>query len=373
MNFFKKHPLSQSTVELAVVAVLVLVAMTAMGPYLVRSVNAYMRSWERRADQGQIDINVSSTPGSIPDPTLTCATVDCGDEQHSSQATCIGEADPLGCCIWVKEFIGQELGCAEVPGEGKCRTRGMPDKIGSGVHTGDGCHEDLVAGNDLGPCCGGLQWFWENTTMIEDEDLCDNKWDCTLPPDPCLHCNGHVCNHECEDNIEGCDCPDCNPPNIPEGTNPQYDGNGCEEGDGYCFWQEKGAGCCANSTDCGCSQNHTYSDCVNEIPRTDTTPPGCVWVLDFWCQDGIPPYGSDSCSAGASPSGTCRTREEAENIYCTYDVEWPTVNVHPTWGPPYCCQFDLCSLSYSCNIIFPPSGSQQYFNDLCNALSYQYP
>jgi len=279
MNFFKKHPSSQSTIELAVVSVLVLVAITAMGPYAIRSVNSYMRSWERRADQGQIDVNIIAPPGTPPEIEITCGDIDC-EALYSNSSDC--KADPLECCIWVKEFAGEEHLCLAIdPPTGVCRKRTFPDNSGLPTPTnpdpnpGDGC---------IGtPCCGGEQWFWDNTPMNIAEDECDNKWACTIAPDDCQYCdvnpvtNKAECNSECNNNSEGCDCPDCNPPD-----DPQYDGNGCENDDGFCFWKEEydSDRCCGyfDEDACplpDCGVHKTAEECCDDWKDR------CVWYKDY--------------------------------------------------------------------------------------------
>ncbi len=94
----KKLFQAQSTLELIMVIILVLAGIFVMGPYVVRSVNAYMRSWEISVSQANSNPNValdpSEIPGSVPPPpppihcNLYSNPTDCGS--HSE-------------CMWVLE------------------------------------------------------------------------------------------------------------------------------------------------------------------------------------------------------------------------------------------------------------------------------
>ncbi|MCX5681549.1 MAG: hypothetical protein NT079_04645 [Candidatus Omnitrophica bacterium] len=54
----KKILLAQSTLEFMMIIILVIAGVVVMGPYVIRSVNAYMRSWEIAADQARFNPNV---------------------------------------------------------------------------------------------------------------------------------------------------------------------------------------------------------------------------------------------------------------------------------------------------------------------------
>ena len=93
---------SQSTLEFIMIIILVLAGVIVMGPYVIRSVNAYMRSWEISASQSKQDLSVRiqpwELPGGPPPPTLTC-----GDYDNSS-SDCTANNGSLD-CTWVKEWF----------------------------------------------------------------------------------------------------------------------------------------------------------------------------------------------------------------------------------------------------------------------------
>jgi len=78
----KKTFHAQSTLELIMVIILVLAGIFVMGPYVIRSVNAYMHSWELSVDQANSNPNVEveawEVPGSAtpPPPPLDCSSFD---------------------------------------------------------------------------------------------------------------------------------------------------------------------------------------------------------------------------------------------------------------------------------------------------------
>lgn len=91
----KKFFQAQSTLELIMVIILVLAGIFVMGPYVVRSVNAYMRSWEISVSQANsnpnVALNPSEIPGSVPPPPPTCSQFD------ASQSLCEANDGTLDC------------------------------------------------------------------------------------------------------------------------------------------------------------------------------------------------------------------------------------------------------------------------------------
>ena len=93
----KKFFRAQSTLEFIMILILVLAGILVMGPYVIRSVNAYMRSWEISAEQTKHNPNVALLPQDL-DPNIsppeTCEDVVCSDYSYDSCPT-----GGLQCCL----------------------------------------------------------------------------------------------------------------------------------------------------------------------------------------------------------------------------------------------------------------------------------
>jgi hypothetical protein len=104
----KKIFRAQSTLEFIMIIILVLAGVMVMGPYVLRSVNAYMRSWELSADQAKNNPTVIIQPWELPDgppPPPSCAT-DC---EYCTQADCRAPK-----CMW--RIVYSDYG-SPTPGE----------------------------------------------------------------------------------------------------------------------------------------------------------------------------------------------------------------------------------------------------------------
>jgi len=126
----KKFFRAQSTLEFIMIIILVLTGIFVMGPYVIRSVNAYMHSWEISAEQARNNPNVQLNPWEMPGgppPPPTCAT-DCSacDENE-----CDNEAPR---CMVLEYF--QDIGGACVLGPFHCADR---DPSGCLKFTGNTC------------------------------------------------------------------------------------------------------------------------------------------------------------------------------------------------------------------------------------------
>jgi hypothetical protein len=98
----KKTFHAQSTLELIMVIILVLAGIFVMGPYVIRSVNAYMHSWELSVDQANSNPNValdsSEVPGGVPPPSPTC------EDFEGSSSDCEMNNGSL-VCTWVERWF----------------------------------------------------------------------------------------------------------------------------------------------------------------------------------------------------------------------------------------------------------------------------
>lgn len=90
----KKNFRAQSPLEFMMIIILVILGVVVMGPYVIRSVNAYMRSWEISVAQANHNPNVMLAPwevsGGSPSPPPTECT------SHNDSDSCENAK-----CIWV--------------------------------------------------------------------------------------------------------------------------------------------------------------------------------------------------------------------------------------------------------------------------------
>ncbi|MFA6379310.1 MAG: hypothetical protein WCX16_05990 [Candidatus Omnitrophota bacterium] len=98
----KKPFRAQSTLEFMMIIILVLAGVVIMGPYVIRSVNAYMRSWENAASQAQSNPSVVLEPWEIPGgppppPPPTCEDF---EDNPSDCEMNNGQLD----CTWVQRW-----------------------------------------------------------------------------------------------------------------------------------------------------------------------------------------------------------------------------------------------------------------------------
>lgn len=135
----KRFFCAQSTLEFMMITLLVLAGIMVMGPYVLRGVNAYMRSWELSADQARNNPTVIIQPWEVPGggtPPATCET-DCsicqGPNECSTNNSCtfvtrhMNLDPPEPCAIatyCVKTTVLSDDDCEGnwTPGEDCCQT-----------------------------------------------------------------------------------------------------------------------------------------------------------------------------------------------------------------------------------------------------------
>lgn len=109
----KKFPRAQSTLELIMVIILVLAGIIVMGPYVIRGVNAYMRSWEIAVDQANSNPNVEINPWEVPGSTTpTPPTLDCSSFENNSGDCEVNNG--LLDCTWVTWYHDTGDDCLEI-------------------------------------------------------------------------------------------------------------------------------------------------------------------------------------------------------------------------------------------------------------------
>ncbi|MDD3374198.1 MAG: hypothetical protein PHY73_00550 [Candidatus Omnitrophica bacterium] len=115
---------AQSPLEYIMIIIAVIASITAMGPYVIRGVNAYMRSWEISAEQTQRDtrarLNAWEVPGAEPPLSVECGYF--STDQSGCKAA-VGE-DGSRCWWWQQyEEVTDNPGDCAVTFD-TCRMRG---------------------------------------------------------------------------------------------------------------------------------------------------------------------------------------------------------------------------------------------------------
>lgn len=196
----KKFFQAQSTLELIMVIILVLVGIIVMGPYVVRSVNAYMRSWEISASQANSNPNVilnpSEIPGGAPPTVMTCGH----PNFQVSKAACELNNGSLDCTwkeTWTTSPTNPSGGCqvatscvatttlsqCQLPYGNSCS---MLNSDPGACNSVPGCGFNSCPGGG-GMCCIGAP----NCSLIFDQATCTN----TGPAVVCHWHNIAVCKH----------------------------------------------------------------------------------------------------------------------------------------------------------------------------------
>ncbi|HOD12860.1 MAG TPA: hypothetical protein PLO93_03820 [Candidatus Omnitrophota bacterium] len=197
----KKVFQAQSTLELIMVIILVLAGIFVMGPYVVRSVNAYMRSWEISVSQANsnpnVALNPSEIPGSVPPPPPTCS------QFSGSQGLCETNDGTLD-CTW-KTVVNHSGGscftttyCVATTTLSQCQLpwghtcaqitdMGICSAMAGCYHSGPPCQGTPICGayTTATACAnaggGGGFCYWHPIPT------CDHPW---FPGDPC--CVSHA-------------------------------------------------------------------------------------------------------------------------------------------------------------------------------------
>jgi len=155
----KKLFRAQSTLEFMMIIILVLAGIFVMGPYVIRSVNAYLHSWEVSSEQAR------NQPADIlsynPHALFLCEFVDC--QSRMSEWDCSGKAvnfntEDAGCCVWIQPYYCVGTDCV----------------INSSVSSKN-CYNEYLASS---MCTGGEEeWPLPGSTELVLVK-CDNKKPC---------------------------------------------------------------------------------------------------------------------------------------------------------------------------------------------------
>lgn len=285
----KKFFGAQSTLEFIMLLILVIAGIFIMGPYVVRAVNAYMRSWEASVEQSKHSM-VQIPPWEIdPNQLMPCSLVNCSGYDGDN---CTAGINRKNCCVWVRKYFDQNY--PNPGGPGTCQlvltAEGCASKSSAQLPGAGCCNIAHNAGHHNHLCCyNGASGIF-NSGPGAGGEYCEDKCDCNMAsPNPCANCNAGTCNQVCNTN-ENYSCPDC----------------AC--GNGHCEWMETAANCPAD-----CATGCNYSNCVNyNTNESGCVSQGndsqgnkcCVFVKKSKC-------GGSSCS---TPDGTsCLPRANALN------------------------------------------------------------
>jgi len=328
----KKPFRAQSTLEFIMIIILVLAGIVVMGPYVIRSVNAYMKSWETSSSQARHDTTTAITPWQFdPNSIIPCDFVNCDASSNnigicntSISSACTSTTEKARCCTYVQNFecVGGGSGSPGTCDMVGCQCTQRELAIYGGVNS------TTTPPTPILPLCTHDLYPPGNpdaTTSCSDKNACtgctcDN---CSAPSScgfqPC-------CNQICED-TESCECSDCR--------------KVCN--DGVCNHCEKAVpitdpSFCA--TDCGCSV--MYSDAFCQKQGAAGACNGDTMINGEYCCVRV--Y-SSICGAGPqclpSSSWSCRLRENAKAV-CGYEP-----------GTASCCT--PCSASSNCGNVVPSS------------------
>lgn len=172
----KKFLNAQSTLEFIMILILVLAGIVVMGPYVIRSVNAYMRSWEISADQARHSPLVQLNPAT----SSSCGNGIC--EPGESNSNCIQDCPSFCgnsfCDVGETDAnCPQDCGCPSFHSEGACCAH-FSDK---------GCIwyvEATIVGGTLGypvsvgcfssPPCTPTSWCNNNACPCACNEMCGN-------------------------------------------------------------------------------------------------------------------------------------------------------------------------------------------------------
>lgn len=286
---------AQSTLEFIMIIILVLAGVIVMGPYVIRSVNAYLRSWEVSSEQAR------NQPADI-DPYTPVLS---------------GDFCEIFGCTTVYNFA-----CTG-PNSEVCDYTGLfnDKKMLREIAVSQYCTGNMIP-NDP-----------------DTVEFCDDR---------------HACWNKCEAVGSGC-CtgkPDgsCSPPTsmatcpqAPDGETHTSCPADCWCGNNKCDWYESTdptspdycAADCAAATCTGGCLKPDYTTCTSE--KQSDGKSCCVWVKKYGCEGG-------SCKK--KTSGTCVTREVARTN------QYQCKNSNCSWWAPYgapanpydttCCNYCSC-------------------------------
>lgn len=294
----KKFFRAQSTLEFIMILILVIAGIFVMGPYVIRSVNAYMRSWEISADQAKHDPGVTIEPWEI-DPNIPqpCNIVSC---TGGDALSCGDTISKKACCVYVFKFEATGGGGCQSAG-GKCMSRSVAGSIQGS--SGQSCAVNYL--NATGDhtfanswCCYGPDPNPPATqgTTNSGASWCEDKSACPAPSNPPDPDYDDDCYNDTIDGIcqsgETYACPDC---------------GSC--GDGQCLAPlETATSCppdCAACSTATCTQQTTYSNCAAQ-GLDGANKACCVWIKKFICQNSsCIPDNTYSCKTRAAAINSC--------------------------------------------------------------------
>ncbi len=287
----KKPFRAQSTLEFIMITILVLAGIVVMGPYVIRSVNAYMRSWEISAEQAQHDYSVSANVSG-------CSSVTCEGLAHDS--CCLS----LDCCYWRTQSFS-------IPADGSCKKRPAqncafvpPDPNACRCEVDCSsvtCNNFSSSHND---CCANECCYWKiikeddpSGNCITSAESCENRpsSDCAMSIGSC-DCTKDTCTGAGTECVANEYCTSQNAPNPLTCTCVMYQDQGACEADSCCFW----AAC--NWGGCEYTSPFNYSipaygigpDTEKCLSRTDSS------ILFQCCQEHCP----------TGPGGGCVKNEQ---------------------------------------------------------------
>lgn|GEM_PF-650035 len=288
----KKPFRAQSTLEFIMIIILVLAGVVVMGPYVIRSINAYLHSWEVASSQARNkpDDIENYVPGSGSDPD--CPMVSC--RSMGNYSACRGSDATRRCCIWIDGYV-----CSGTNGfGGDCYLPAASNQYPSWVLDEDKSHCEWrsIALNRKMPdgtpdpmCSEG----YDPPPPDPDPTYCENKFNCSshsCSPVGQFACCGGAPDRTCSNSSN----PD---PTCPPGgeTNLTCSAD-CWCGNHTCDWYETPDSCpddCASQTcpdglNCALQEYQTSYGACTAYKQSDGRS-CCVWVKKYACSEGVSP------------------------------------------------------------------------------------
>lgn len=299
---------AQSTLEFIMLLILVLAGIFVMGPYVIRSVNAYMRSWEVAVDQSKQSL--AQVPAGQVDPNvpLPCNQVSC---TGGTEDACLGDMNRKNCCKWVYKFNSWNNAnqCQSVGPHG-C-TEKSTAAAGAGC-----CNAAHNAGHHNHLCCYNGASGTFNSGISAGGEWCEDKCDCAnvTPLNLCQHCHDPdgpnyplegECNNICNTD-ETYACPDCKCGDGVCRSDLGETASSCPQDCAYC--QMSSCAAFMNSTN---DNNVNYNACVGGHGNNQNGLSCCIYRKNWYCHGGqCQPKGNQA--GGAS----CLKRDSFSTSTC---------------------------------------------------------
>ena len=271
----------QSMIEYALIAVLVILGVVIMGPYVLRSVNAHFKLWDEGV-QDSFTENITQAPVSdVPDISINCVC-------PVSKGNC-GSSD-----------AGSRCGENQREWDYNCTPQGCNGAAGDSYCLDDlNCCTGWVDLCKTPPCCGTVPCPGTGCSGAP-----------TSPPPAPRNCyfgqkiQGQQCGSDtsirCAPESPKCD-PGCQgiiiPGNLPCPNNPPF--NGTHLLQNYDITYVQGVDHCDGTTKC-----QYYSPCVNQGCGCGKPPPDCNKVC-----------GGDALSCSGVPDNCCVGYTDAYGAY----------------------------------------------------------